>query len=396
MVDPDLLAATNLLRFLGLSWTGGRDRTAVPSMSTTEDLWPALVAGAEVLSDLPASFERLLDKLAMVDEDRQLGAVGIYGRNFAAWLRRQPLAAADLLPIFNQHLKQRSRNVRFPDRTVELPRQSRNLDRRRERLTSYEYQRLKSVVAWTGEAHPRRCDVLKVLRGQGELLTKLDAAAYLGIYKLTFASIVEQGWFEPSWKPYEPGPSYFYVRDLDAWLDRLTAKASIQDTCPDGYVSLEHATHIRKVSIMVLLAELLATGGDQAVRLQGVQGIAAVAIPEPASGTWSFAVPAGAYRAPEARKELFLTAEGLRAVVGSGLLKMQKAGAANYIAAEDLETFKRRFVSHVELAKLLGVSTPTVRARLAAAGLKAVLDEPQAIYERQSAVAALGLGGPAL
>ncbi|RYG82758.1 MAG: hypothetical protein EON59_14085, partial [Alphaproteobacteria bacterium] len=192
LAEVDLGASLDLLRCLGLSAMGGRDRAAVPSTPPVDGLPAVLIAGFDALSDLPRSFERFLDGIAVLEDDRQLGAIGIYGKRFVDWFRRSKAMPVILNPIFEAHLAERNRHIRYKDRTGWLPPQSLRRERRLERLTPEQHGRLEGAVGWPpGGERPRRTDVVAALRPTGEILVGRLAADRLNLYLKTFDALVK-------------------------------------------------------------------------------------------------------------------------------------------------------------------------------------------------------------
>lgn len=390
LADVDLGHSLDLLRCLGLSAMGGRDRAAVPSAPLIEGLPAVLIAGSEALSDLPGSFERFLDGIAVIEDDRQLGANGIYGQKFVGWFRRSKALPEILNPIFEAHLAERNRHIRYKDRTGWLPPQSLRREKRRERLTPEQHERLERATGWPpGGERPRRTDVIAALRPKGEILVGRLAADRLNLYLKTFDALVKRGRIAAAWGPFHSTPTYFYRADLDEWLRRLLDGAREVDVRPDGYFTIEESTHLTRQSAHSLIERLLMEGPGIALKWTAGTGARAVLLPRMWLGRPRSLVPDGALGMAQAEEALMLSDDALRSLRDDGLIPMEKVGGVNYVLPEDISAFRAKFVSHSELAKLAKMSCRALRARVTALNLAPLRGDYYSVYERAEAIAAL-------
>lgn len=387
---PDLV---NLLRLLGEVGTGRAPADARACALEVDDLGHLMASGAQVVSRLPGSFERLLDRLAGEGDHAGRGWPDVYGLPLVRWMRSDRPFIDVMRPVFERHGLRRSLPARKSDADPPT-RHAIDTERRRRFLTLGQMERLRRAARWDGPSPARRDEVLARLRPTGDLMLTREAADHFGIPWQCFRELREAGAITPSWE--NSGHLFFYGKELDALLADLRRGAPIRRTPPPGTCGVERLAKTRLAHVSSLLLELLRGELECDGVLAGAKGVSALLFRTDRSYPTRRRNPAGTILGGTLAHLIQLNGHHRRAADAAGLLALRKGGAPNamtHCSPEAFAQFDAAFVSLARVARCLGENTQKVRRRLAASGVQCVLPVWQGgIFSRADVERVVGSG----
>jgi hypothetical protein len=370
----------NLLRLVGQVSCTGRKAIDSSAALEVENLSELLVRGASALDTLPGSFERVLDTLAAEGPGPHRGVVEVYGLPIVRWMRSDRPFIEVLRPIFDRHSA--SKATVPPSRLPGAPPSKYALDLARSRrvLTEPEMRRLVAAVGWTGVFPARRDEVRAAVAD--ELLIMNHAAAHIGVPWRCLKRLREAHLVSPCWEVGPSGRHYYYRAELDALLETLAAGAPTFDEQPTSLVTLKRLSKVKAVEWWRLVEEVAVGRLPVAGVLSREPGVHALLF-DPAAVASRFKVRPVDTLTKSAAKDLLGLIEAAWKAIDGSLLTATSNSLMTYVEWGEVQDFDERYISLRRLATLNGITTPKVRAQLAAAGVDSVVSgEGFAIYSR--------------
>jgi len=220
-----------------------------------------------------------------------------------------------------------------------------------------------------------------------------DLPAYAGCKPRTAQTLIQKGFIKPMLAPSDnhPGILRFAREDVDAFIRQLSVRAKAVQVAPEGSVPLAlspaHIPCTVEVVIKLILARKLSWLG----RLEGVHGFDGLLVDANEVRTKVLGI------APEALT--FHQAFQMCGVNGGAFFRLTQAGlikllpiiqpgnrpATPYIALEEIVNFRAKYVSLLDLSKLLRMDKRHLKPKLNVAGIRA-LDlglSTLVLYERE-------------
>lgn len=341
------------LRFLGATAKAGRHRKKMPFGFRDENVGPDMAAGLSILTDLPGSFETLLDTIADIPKDAQ-GPSSIYGPLFCSWITTDNSIRIALRPIFKAHFAKRPRKYSNSEGLTNFPVGPSSYGRQTGRLTQMEWQKLKSTLpGWRGDQSPRRCDVLAREKTEGMILSRSQAGIYLKVPSATVSKLAAKGVFKPCWADHSKQfHAYYYKADLDAWISGiLEPLPEFHQKPPSMLAPSDYLANYGSSVVEHLLAFTAGTISASA-RLTGASGIDAILIEKSLMLKRASPVPDDAVRISALSLELNLTEATIEALQSADILPFMKWHYTVYVLQEDLQKFRLLYISLPELSQI--------------------------------------------
>lgn len=379
----DLPQLVWLIRMLGdLAVYGHTPRNAASSLEI-DNLPDVLLAGLEVLSDLPRSFERLLDALQLREPQSLKGLQSAYGIPLVRLVHTGRPLTEELRPILYDHSGKAgvTMSSRMLARVAQPAEDSRSEEAP---LTEHDRRRLTAVGGLVNPAPPTRSSVLRALKGTEQVLQLMKAAEYVGVTRPVFSRLREGGFVEPIWERPGKRDQFFYRAELEAFLARLRGDAPRVMFIGPEYRRVCSECRARKTDTFGLVRDLLAGEVRCVAVADGFPGISGLLFAA-RRRRCEVGPPPTQLSNNQLAARLSLRPAEVKALRHAGILDSDQRRKIETSSCRSAVAFDREYILLRHIAQATALTRPEIRRRLSEAGIQTVRDvaRPE-IYDRRA------------